>query len=313
VAALFDGQGVQERGMGHDIYGRFGVARETFAAASQAVGVDMARVCFGNLVYLQKDTRIAQPAIATVNLAEYRAWCELNEREADVVTGLSKGLYSCLPVAGMIESNSNAEADAKAVELISKRAEIMYQNAQQNPGGMAAVLGKLRHEIAAMLPEGLKFGVSRGDKHFILTGPKDQVVRFLQEHGPKFGERRARSLDIDQAAHHPIQQGTVDELRDELDKVVTLGPNKIFIGNGPKASRISSAQQAKEHLLAQMTEEAMWDWTIKQLVIEGVKTAIEFGPDKKRGLLRDISRVTDIQTVKFPAYENHAANPLQNG
>ena len=44
VAALFDGQGIFQPGMGKQAYDRYGASREVFKQASDAVGVNMGRV-----------------------------------------------------------------------------------------------------------------------------------------------------------------------------------------------------------------------------------------------------------------------------
>jgi [acyl-carrier-protein] S-malonyltransferase len=46
TAFVFPGQGSQNVGMGKDIYERYPVAREVFQEASDALGYDVADLCF---------------------------------------------------------------------------------------------------------------------------------------------------------------------------------------------------------------------------------------------------------------------------
>ncbi len=47
IAAVFPGQGSQRGGMGKDYYDEIKVSRETYEEASEALGWDVAGLCFG--------------------------------------------------------------------------------------------------------------------------------------------------------------------------------------------------------------------------------------------------------------------------
>jgi [acyl-carrier-protein] S-malonyltransferase len=128
VAALFDGQGIFQPGMGKTAFDNYAAAREVFKDASDAAGIDMRRICFGDLISFQDDTRFIQPAIATVDLAEYAAWREREERDADVVTGLSMGMYPAMGAAGVFESFG------QTIDIVAKRARIMHEIAKKQAG-----------------------------------------------------------------------------------------------------------------------------------------------------------------------------------
>ena len=301
VAVLFSGQGVQAEGMGKEAYKRYAAAKEVFSDAEEVVGVDFAEVCFGGLGYLLERPEIAQTAIATVSLAEYRAWVEENQRLPDVVTGMSMGLYTALSPTRVLAS-LRRESDQKAIDLVHKRARIMQEVAQKNPGGgMGVILGARRHEIAERLPEGLKIAVSRGLQHFIISGPNhdNTLTRHLQEWGRQLGERKAKLLPISMAAHHPAQEETIPLLAPLLEDLIRCNPHMDFLGNSEQFGYLVTPEQIIRHLLSQMVEEAQFDWTASQLARDGIKQVVEFG-DPKRGLTRDVAKVGDIKAIKFP-------------
>lgn len=306
VVALFDGQGVLKPGAGQEVWRKYGAAREVILAGSDAIGVDLTRVCFerGDLGFLINQTQIAQPATATISIAECRAWCEQYEQEPDYVTGLSMGLWSALSVAGTVEKKTRLEKDHMVIGLLARRGQIIHDVNQANEsngqaGGMAAILGHLRPELAKMLPEGLKVGVSRVGRHQILTGYQIALSRFIQEHLPQMGERRLRKLDIVGALHHESQAPAQEPLREELIEVVTLDPEKQFLGNNETDGYLGTANEVIDHLIKQLVEEAQWDWTVQRLALDGVGYAVEFGPDTKRGLLKD-AKEAGIRPIEFP-------------
>lgn len=69
TAFLFPGQGTQLVGMGKDFYKEYKEAREIFNQANDALGFDLASLCFeGNQEELNK-TSLSQPAILVTSIA----------------------------------------------------------------------------------------------------------------------------------------------------------------------------------------------------------------------------------------------------
>jgi [acyl-carrier-protein] S-malonyltransferase len=65
IVLLFPGQGSQAAGMGKDLAERFPAAAEVFAAADEAVGAPLSRLCFDGPVDELTLTHNAQPALLT--------------------------------------------------------------------------------------------------------------------------------------------------------------------------------------------------------------------------------------------------------
>jgi [acyl-carrier-protein] S-malonyltransferase len=133
IAFCFPGQGSQDVGMGRGIAERFPAARAVYDEASEAVGFDVARLCFeGSLEELTR-TELQQPALVATSLACLRAVETLGVRP-DYVIGHSVGEYSALAAAGALSAPD-------AVALVRERGEAMAEAALEKPGAMAAVLG----------------------------------------------------------------------------------------------------------------------------------------------------------------------------
>ena len=117
IAFIFAGQGAQAIGMGKELCENFEVADKVFNDATDALGLDMKKLCFESDEETLKITENTQPAILTMSVAALRV---LEEKgiKADVVAGLSLGEYSAHVASGSIEFSD-------AVRLVRKRGKIV--------------------------------------------------------------------------------------------------------------------------------------------------------------------------------------------
>ncbi len=133
VAFCFPGQGSQNVGMGRAMAEEFPQAQAVFDEASEAVGFDVARLCFEGPIEELTQTELQQPALVTTSLACLRAVETLGVRP-DFVVGHSVGEYSALAAA-------EALSDRDAIALVGERGRATADAARDHPGAMAAVLG----------------------------------------------------------------------------------------------------------------------------------------------------------------------------
>ena len=96
IAFCFPGQGSQDVGMGRAIAERFPEARAVYDEASEAVGYDVAQVCFEGPIEKLTRTDVQQPALVATSLACLRAVDTIGVRP-DFVVGHSVGEYSRSP------------------------------------------------------------------------------------------------------------------------------------------------------------------------------------------------------------------------
>src|SRR4051812_6980466 len=103
TALIFAGQGAQTVGMGKDFAASSTTARELFERANQALGYDLARVCFDGPDAELTKTENAQPGIYLVS---WVAFCLLRERNPSLsfgaTAGLSLGEFTALAAAGAL-------------------------------------------------------------------------------------------------------------------------------------------------------------------------------------------------------------------
>jgi [acyl-carrier-protein] S-malonyltransferase/trans-AT polyketide synthase/acyltransferase/oxidoreductase domain-containing protein len=72
AAVVFPGQGSQRPGMGKDFFDNVPISRQTFEEASDALGWDVAALCFSEDERLNL-TEFTQPCIVSTEIAMFRA------------------------------------------------------------------------------------------------------------------------------------------------------------------------------------------------------------------------------------------------
>src|SRR5512135_3016713 len=100
VALIFPGQGSQYVGMGKDLWERFPAAREVFQEANEALGYDLATLCFQGPEEDLKLTANTQPAILATSVAAMRVMQTGREMTPIAAAGHSLGEYGALVAAG---------------------------------------------------------------------------------------------------------------------------------------------------------------------------------------------------------------------
>src|SRR3984957_14149787 len=133
TAFLFPGQGSQNVGMGRDLASAFPLARQTVDEANEALGFDLADLCFNGPEEQLRLTEFTQPAIFTVSVAALRVLTESGVTP-DYLAGHSLGEYSANVAAGAIEF-------AAAARTVRRRGQLMQQAVPPGEGAMAAILG----------------------------------------------------------------------------------------------------------------------------------------------------------------------------
>ena len=112
IAFIYPGQGAQAVGMGKDFYEKSPLSRTIFDQASEAVNLDLKKLCFEENDLLDK-TEYTQVAMVTACLAMTRA-VESMGLHADMTAGLSLGEYCAIAVAGGM-----CDLDAKVFARVS--------------------------------------------------------------------------------------------------------------------------------------------------------------------------------------------------
>jgi [acyl-carrier-protein] S-malonyltransferase len=274
--------------MGKDLADRYPVARGTFEEADRALGYPLSQLCFEGPEEKLRLTEITQPAILTASIAAQRVLAERGLRPA-YAAGHSLGEYSAHVAAGTLSFTD-------AVRSVAKRGKYMQEAVPVGTGAMAAILAL---DLAALENVCLQAQQETGETvsaaninspdQIVISGTKAAVER-AAELAKQAGAKRAVMLPVSAPFHCSLMQPAQDRLAVDL-RALKFSKPEIPVVTNVDAKLISSADEARDALIRQVTGAVQWVRSIQTLIEQGVETFVEVGPGKVlTGLLRQIDR-----------------------
>lgn len=271
IAFLFPGQGAQVVGMGQDFYETYEVSKNIFELASEASGLDVAKLCFSENDELNI-TEYTQTALLATEIAILKVVLDKGIKP-DYAAGLSLGEYGAVSTAGAI-------SDRDLFALIRKRG-IYMQEAYPVGGAMMAVLGLDADVIAKICDETDGIVSIANDNcpgQIVITG-EESAVTAAGEKLTAAGARRCVPLKVSGPFHSELLNGAANLLADELVNVEISEITVPYISN-VNAKVITDCSQIKELLAKQVCSQVRFRETILLLKELGVDTFVEIGPGK---------------------------------
>ena len=296
TAFLFPGQGSQFVGMGRELVDREPVARALFDEADSRLGFPLSQLCFEGPEEALTDTAVQQPALFTTSLAAWAVLSERGQADAAYLAGHSLGEFSALAAAGALRF-------ADGLALVRRRGELMKLAGRRQPGGMAAILGLDAAPVAelcatAAAETGRYVGVANDNcpGQVVITGDETALARAMTLLG-QAGARKVVRLPISIAAHSPL----MDSVGGEFAAAVRAAPlvtARIPVVANVTARPITTPDEIRAELTAQLTAPVRWTESVRHLGALGVDAYVEVGPgDVLLGLVKRIDRAAE--RVKF--------------
>lgn len=296
TAFVFPGQGAQYVGMGKDFYEAFPICREVFDTASEAVGLDIAKLCFEENDRLDQ-TEYTQICMLTVEAAILKAVEEQGIR-SDVNAGLSLGEYGALAASGVMDL-------ADAFKVVRQRG-ILMQNAVPTGGAMAAVLamdaGKIE-EICEQTEGIVSIANYNCPGQIVITG-EEAAVDAACEALKAAGAKRTVKLNVSGPFHSRMLAEAGEKLGDVL-KDVKLNDFTVPYVTNVTADYVRSTEEVKDLLCRQVASSVRWQQSVERMIADGTDVFIEIGPGKTlSGFMRKINRnVTMMNIDKLEDFE----------
>jgi [acyl-carrier-protein] S-malonyltransferase len=299
TAFLFPGQGSQSVGMGRELAAAFPLARQTFEEANDALGFDLAELCFNGPEEQLRLTEFTQPAIFTVSVAALRVLAAAGAT-ADYFAGHSLGEYSANVAAGAIEF-------AAAARTVRRRGQLMQQAVPAGEGAMAAILGMPLESVLAVCQDASReLGAPvepanmNTPEQTVISGAAAAVERAIGL-AKERGARRAVLLQVSAPFHCSLMQPAQDALAPVLEGIPFL-PARVPVVVNVDAALVTEAGALRDALVRQVTGAVRWTESMQLLIAEGVTTFVEVGPGKVlSGLLRQIDRSQKCGQAEDPA------------
>jgi len=190
--------------------------------------------------------------------------------------GHSLGEYGALAVTGAMTFED-------AVRAVVRRAHLMEQACQDNPGTMAAIMGLSADKADSVCREASAEGVVcpanyNSKIQIAVSGSLPGVARAV-ELAKENGAKRAVMLEVGGAFHSPLMASAKTGLAEYLEQLTINDPSRPMVAN-VTAEPAASGEDIRRLLVEQVTSPVKWSQTMNYLVENGVSTVIEIGPGK---------------------------------
>lgn len=276
IAIIFPGQGSQSVGMLGELAASWPLVRETFAEASDTLGMDLWQVSSQGPKELLDRTDITQPAMLAAGVAVWRIWNQAGGLAPAWMAGHSLGEFTALVCAGALGFGD-------AVALVAQRGRFMQEAVPAGAGAMAAVLGLADDQVVAVCAQAAQGGILEpvnfnSPGQVVIAGEVAAVERGIAA-AKAAGAKRAVLLPVSVPSHCALMRPAAERLAATL-AAITLKAPRIPVLHNVTVDAVADPAAIRDRLVRQLYSPVRWVETVRCLADQGVGLLLEAGPGK---------------------------------
>ncbi len=266
-------------------------AADRIARWSELSGLDLARLGTTASAEEITDTAVTQPLVVATTLLAFGELASRGLPTTTVVAGHSVGEIAAYAIAGVIAADD-------AVTLAAVRGAEMAKACAVEPTGMSAVLGGDENEVLARLEALELIPANRNAAGQIVAAGRVEALAKLAENPP--AKARVRPLATAGAFHTHFMASAQDAYAAAAAGIAPSEPTTTLLSNAD-GRPVTSAADAMEKLVAQMTRPVRWDLYTTTMRDAGVAAVVEFPPaGALAGIAKRELKGTPTHAIKTP-------------
>lgn len=272
IALLFSGQGAQVVGMGKSLYEANPVAKSIYDRAVKVLPFDLKEVCFNGPAETLTETRVCQPALYVQGYAIAEILRERGHlKDLKACLGLSLGELTAYAYAGVWDFETG-------LRIVAERGRLMQQACESSKGGMAAVIGGSRDDIAKLCAA---FDIQAANFNcpgqVVISGEAERVnaaVARAKEFGPF---KLVKALTVAGAYHSRLMEPARAAFEKFLQDIPFNAP-KVTVYTNTTGEAVSDPSALRTALAKQVVSSVYWEDNCRAAAASGITQFYECGP-----------------------------------
>lgn len=272
IALLFSGQGAQVVGMGKSLYEANPVAKSIYDRAAKVLPFDLKEVCFNGPAETLTETRVCQPALYVQGYAIAEILRERGHlKDLKACLGLSLGELTAYAYAGVWDFETG-------LRIVAERGRLMQQACESSKGGMAAVIGGSRDDIAKLCAA---FDIQAANFNcpgqVVISGEAEKVnaaVARAKEFGPF---KLVKALTVAGAYHSRLMEPARVAFEKFLQDIPFNAP-KVTVYTNTTGEAVSDPSALRTALAKQVVSSVYWEDNCRAAAASGITQFYECGP-----------------------------------
>jgi acyl transferase domain-containing protein/acyl carrier protein len=276
VVFMFPGQGAQYPGMGRDLYRTQKVFRREVDLCAEVleplVGESLLEALHGEASAMTgmeealSDTRLAQPALFTVEYALARLWQSWGV-EPEAMIGHSIGEYVAACLAGVFELED-------ALHLVALRARLM----QAQPRGAMVAVALSGAQVVSRLTGSLALAAVNAASLCVVSGPEPEVDSLATELGRQ--GIACQRVKTSHAFHGPMMEAVIPPFAAAVRQVRRSSPRLPLISNLTGTWMTPEEATDPEYWARQLREPVLFADACTVLLADTRRLFLEVGPGR---------------------------------